>query len=51
MQMECRIGRRFRAFWIGVTEMNLVIWLPAMFLLGIVGFALLFAFVPACDKV
>jgi len=35
----------------GVTEMSLAIWIPAMLLLGIVGFALLFAFVPACDKV
>jgi hypothetical protein len=31
--------------------MNLVIWLPALFLLGLAGLALMFAFVFACDKV
>jgi hypothetical protein len=31
--------------------MNLTIWLPAMFALGIVTLALLTAFVSACDKV
>jgi hypothetical protein len=29
----------------------LAIWLPAMFLLGIVTMALLFAFIVGCDKV
>ena len=32
-------------------NMNLTIWLPAMFLLGLATFALMFAFVPACDKI
>ena len=31
--------------------MNLVIWVPAMFALGIVALALMFAFIPGCDKV
>ncbi len=31
--------------------MDLTVWLPAMFLLGLATFALMFAFVPACDKV
>ena len=31
--------------------MDLTVWLPAMFLLGLAAFALLFAFVSACDKV
>jgi hypothetical protein len=31
--------------------MDLWIWLPAMFFLGLAAFAAMFAFVPACDKV
>jgi len=31
--------------------MNLVIWLPALFILGLVTMGLLFAFVAACDRV
>jgi hypothetical protein len=31
--------------------MDLTIWLPAMILLGLAAFALMFACVPACDKV
>ena len=31
--------------------MDLTVWLPAMILLGLAAFALMFAFVPACDKV
>ncbi len=31
--------------------MNLWIWLPAMFLLGLVTLAAMFAFVIACEKV
>jgi len=30
---------------------NLMIWIPALVLLGLVTFALLFAFVIGCDKV
>lgn len=30
---------------------NLAIWLPAVFLLGVVTMALLFAFVRGCEKV
>jgi hypothetical protein len=41
--------RRFSAE--GTTDMDLTIWLPAMFLLGMATFAALFACVPACDKV
>jgi len=31
--------------------MDLTVWLPAMILLGLAAFALLFVFVPLCDKV
>ena len=31
--------------------MDLTIWLPAMFLLGLATLALMFAFVSACDKI
>ena len=31
--------------------MNLVIWLPAVFLLGLATLGLMFAFVAACDRV
>jgi hypothetical protein len=31
--------------------MDLTIWLPAMFILGLVTFALMFACIPACDNV
>jgi hypothetical protein len=31
--------------------MNLVVWLPAMFLLGLATLGLMFAFVVGCDKV
>lgn len=31
--------------------MDLTIWLPAMFSLGLAALALMFAFIPACDKV
>ena len=31
--------------------MTLTLWLPALFLLGLGTFAVLFAFVAACDKV
>jgi len=31
--------------------MDLTVWLPAMILLGLVAFTLMFAFVSACDKV
>jgi hypothetical protein len=31
--------------------MDLAIWLPAMIGLGLASFGLIFAFVPACDKV
>jgi hypothetical protein len=30
---------------------DLTVWLPAMFFLGLATFALMFACVPACDKV
>jgi hypothetical protein len=31
--------------------MNLTVWLPAMFLLGLATLGLMFAFVTGCDKV
>jgi hypothetical protein len=31
--------------------MNLIIWIPALILLGLVTLALMFAFVAACDRV
>ena len=31
--------------------MNLTIWIPAMFLLGLTTLGLMFAFVVGCDKV
>jgi hypothetical protein len=31
--------------------MNLMFWLPAMFVLGLATFALMFAFVAGCDHV
>jgi hypothetical protein len=31
--------------------MDVTVWLPAMILLGLAAFAVLFACVPACDKV
>jgi len=33
------------------TTMNLEVWLPAVFLLGLATMALLFAFLAACEKV
>jgi hypothetical protein len=31
--------------------MTLIVWMPALFLLGLATFGLLFAFVKACDRV
>ncbi len=31
--------------------MNLIIWLPGMFLLGLAGMGLMFAFLAACERV
>jgi hypothetical protein len=31
--------------------MSLIVWLPAMFLLGLVGMGLCLAFVTACEKI
>jgi hypothetical protein len=31
--------------------LNLSVWIPAMLLLGLATFGLLFAFIAACDKV
>lgn len=31
--------------------MNLTLWIPAMFLLGLATLGLMFAFVTACDRV
>jgi hypothetical protein len=33
------------------TDMNLVVWLPAMFLVGLAGMGLCLAFVIACEKI
>jgi hypothetical protein len=35
----------------GESTMNLAIWLLGLFLLGLVGMGLIFAFVVACDRV
>ena len=35
----------------GGTQMNLVIWLPAMFLLGLVSMIGCYAFIGACEKI
>ena len=35
----------------GGRAMDLTVWLPAMFLLGLAVLGLMFAFVTACDKV
>ena len=38
--------------WIvGDRFMNLVVWIPAMVILGLVTLGLMFAFVTGCDKV
>ena len=31
--------------------MNLVVWLPALFILGLAGMALCLAFLAACEKI
>jgi hypothetical protein len=31
--------------------MELTVWLPALFLLGLIGMGLMFAFVTGCDRV
>ena len=31
--------------------MNLLVWLPAMFLLGLAGMILCYAFIGACEKI
>jgi hypothetical protein len=31
--------------------MNLVVWLPAMFVLGLAGMAICLAFVSACERI
>jgi hypothetical protein len=31
--------------------MDLAVWLPSLFLLGLVGLAAMFAFIAACDRV
>jgi hypothetical protein len=31
--------------------MDLTVWLPALFLLGLLGMGLMFAFVAACERV
>lgn len=31
--------------------MNMLVWLPAMFLLGLGGMILCYAFIEACDKI
>jgi hypothetical protein len=36
---------------IGGVAMNLVVWLPAMFVLGIASMALCLAFVSACERI
>jgi hypothetical protein len=40
-----------RSYLPGEIRMSLMGWLIALFVLGLVVFALLFVFIPACDKV
>jgi hypothetical protein len=35
----------------GEKTVDLTIWIPGLFLLGVVGIGLLFAFIKACDNV
>jgi hypothetical protein len=39
------------AGWSRSRSMNLALWLPLLFILGLTAFALLFAFLFACDRV
>ena len=34
-----------------VVSMNLIVWLPAMFFLGLVSMGLCYAFIGACEKI
>jgi len=34
-----------------MSAMNLVIWIPALILLGLATFGVMFAFVDACEKI
>jgi hypothetical protein len=36
---------------VGGVGMNLIIWLPALFLLGVVVLAVLYAFIYGCERV
>jgi len=36
---------------IGGFSMNLIVWLPAMFVLGLVGMGLCLALVSACERI
>jgi hypothetical protein len=33
------------------SEVSLILWLPGLFLLGMLGMAVMFAFVAGCDRV
>lgn len=47
LQLDTGAGMRF-AYHV---SMNLTLWLPMLFLLGLATFALLFAFLAACERV
>ena len=49
----CRICAFFAVVWSSYagTTMNLTVWLPALFLLGLATLALMFAFLAGCEKV
>jgi len=41
---------KYEMLWEGVL-MNLVVWIPAMFLLGLAALGLCFLFLKACEKI
>jgi hypothetical protein len=50
---KAKSGRLTRISFRGCKEgaMDLAVWLPSLFLLGIVGIAAMFAFIAACERV
>jgi hypothetical protein len=43
--------RGVRNYSIRISTMDLTVWLPALFLLGLAGMGLMFAFVIGCERV
>jgi hypothetical protein len=46
-----RSGSAYAHFILQEGAMDLAVWLPSLFLLGLVGLAAMFAFIAACDRV